>query len=345
MTSIVNDGEWLPHSFDQSGSAITFVQVPLEQRRSLPFLGAHELGAGFNKRSIAVAQVQEELSDAKFVPVHFIFHTAFCGSTLLVNALNGLDGTIGLREPAILANLLSRRERSPDRSEDARLRMVVRLLSRSSPGTEAVVVKAPCVATPLLPHVLAAEPRSQALLLYGSLRDFLLFVAKRGARGRTWARQVYTSCLRNIPLRFRFSATEILEQTDLQIAGLGWLMRRYYFDSAASSFGATRSRLLAFDDLLKAPHAVLTSASEFLGLLTSPGAMRKVVAGPVFKTHSKENRPFDSAKRSDEIRQLREAHWEEVDLVARWVQAVVSFHQLPPLTGLCSPLTDVHTKG
>jgi hypothetical protein len=338
MSSIVNDWEWLPHSFDQSGSALTLVHVPLEERRSLPFLGAQELDSRYEKRSISVAQVQKELSDASFVPVHFIFHTAFCGSTLLVNALDELDGTAGLSEPAILVNLLSRRERSRDQSEDARLRLVLRLLGRGSPRTKAVVVKAACFATPLLPQVLAAAPESRALLLYGSLREFLLFVAKRGARGRTWGRQVYTSCLRNIPLRFRFSATETLEQTDLQIAALGWLMRRYHFESAARSFGGGRSHLLYFQDLLSDAQTFLTTASDFLGLQATPEALRNVVAGPVFATHSKEDRPFGTAERSSEVRQLRDAFEEEVELVARWVEAVVGFHQLPPMTGLSSAL-------
>jgi hypothetical protein len=329
---VVADPDWLPHSYDQDGAAIQFVRVSAEQRQVLPFLGASELASGFEKATVPIRLVERRLQGQTPIPVHFIFHTAFCCSTLLLNALDKVDGVSGLKEPAVFLNLLGQLERGEDIAGSGRLDLVLRLLGRPSPGLGAVVVKPACFASALLPHVMAAAPDARAVLLYSDLRTFLLSVAKRGLRGRTWGRQVYASCQRHVPLPLHYSAAETLGQTDLQIAGLGWLMRRCYFERAAAHFGPGRAMLLDTGAFLASPQASLESVAGFLQLGAARRTLAAIAGGPAFTRHSKEQRSFGPRERERELDEVRAAFGEEVEMVARWIEDVATFHGMGELS-------------
>ena len=258
-------------------------------------------------------------------PIHFLFHTAFCGSTLLVRALEAAGAVAGLKEPAILLNVYHRFANGSAAEETRRLDLALKLLQRPIDGRPAILAKPSCFVNPLIPRLMSRAPQAKAILLHSDLRTFLLAIAKRGAEGRSWGRQVFANCRRAIPLQFDFSPDELLQQTDLQIAGLAWLMRRWLFDRVAGELGSRRTMQLRSDRLFADPATVVMESGRFLGLDVRTKVAKELANGSVFQWHSKEaGRRFGTGERSKELDTVRAAHGAEVEPTARWIEAVAA---------------------
>jgi hypothetical protein len=322
------DPAWLPHSFDASGENLIFLRVPREARRSLPFLWDEHFGGRFEKRAWAAAELELHASEAPSAPLRFVFHTAFCGSTLLTRALEALAPVSALKEPALPNNLAHRILNSGAAAENGRLLLALRLLSRPFPGEAAVIVKPTNFAGPIAGAMLRGAPDSRAILLHSDLRTFLATVARRGLGGRTWGRQLFAYYRRATPLDFGYSPAQLLEHTDLQAAALGWLMQMLHLRGAARDAGRERALAFAFAELKANPAATLSAAAGFLGIDAAPAAVEAVAAGEVFRTHSKRPGALWNASAEDAALAVP-ALAEEVEMVAAWAEAVAARFRLP----------------
>ena len=325
--AVTSAPEWLPHCFDESGSMLSFYWVPVDERRRLPFLRPDWFGDECQCTSVPVDDLAAELAGTPAVPLHFIFHTAFCGSTLLLNALDALDGCAGLKEPSVFTNLAHRLNCGENFARTGRLELVLRLLSHPLDQRRTIVAKPACFATPLMPAIMQSTPSARAVLLFSDVRTFLLSVAKRGHSGQAWGRQAFIRGLRDGAVRFRYTVAELLEQTDLRAAGLAWLMRVHDLRRMAAEFGPDRAMLLNVADFLGSPRETLGKVADFLQIATDETALSRVAESEVFSRHSKEGRGYCVDQRRAELDAARSAHG-EVEGVALWVEKVAVAHGL-----------------
>ena len=323
-TGLVRDAEWLAQGFDGSGRAMQFVHVSREALRDRSFLTDQALRE-CDRRALVLDLVERSLADVEQVPVHYIFHTAFCGSTLLARALEALGAGASLKEPGLLTNLLYYLGRWDDGDNQRRVALAARVLARPIDGAAATIVKPSCFASSLAPTLLAARPSSRAIFLSSSLRDFLAAVAKRSIRGRTWARHAFADAMRHTPFDFNFTPAELLELTDLQIAGLTWLVRTHFLGQTAAAIGPARILQMRFDDLVNSPQSTLSRAARFLGAPCSEDQVRQTLGGPVFSRHAKHaGQPYSMADRAEEMGAALATHGEEIETVFAWVEAVAA---------------------
>lgn len=324
--AIVRNPEWLPHTYDETGANLIFLPVSRMMHSELPFLSGGELID--RAAPVPLSEVEKALPHLAAGPLHFIFHTAFCCSTLLVDALATATNAVGMKEPAVFQNLLHRIYRAGVDGERERMHIVMRLLERPFANSTATLVKPSCFTNSLIPLVLEQCPTARAVLLTAPLRSFLFSVARRGIRGRSWGRQAYLSAVRHTPLDLGFRDADTIEQTDLQVAGLAWLMRRHFFDRIAGEIAAERILRLDSDAIVADPAIALASVADHFSLATEADAIGEVVGGPLFRTHRKERRPFGPEERRIE-RQSSQAHnGEEVEIAAEWIEAVARQHGL-----------------
>jgi hypothetical protein len=320
---IVADPEWVPHTYDLDGTSLTFVHVPAERREALMFLSDEHFAGKFDKVALPVDAVAAEAAEAERGPVHFLFHTSFCCSTLLARALEVPGKSVALREPDVLINLANRVIRSDDPGNRQRLELVLRLLERPLAPGAATVVKPTNFANRLLELVLASRPDSRAILLYSDVETFIRSLLKRGMFGRIFGRQLFTQLRAWSPVQFGYSPDELLQQTDAQVAALAWLMQIQHFDAVARAFGPGRVMVLDSASLLGDPAAALGKAQNLFGLGLTAEQVRAIASGPVFSRHSKfAGRDYDAAAREQEHRAAAEAHADELQMVVQWIQAV-----------------------
>jgi hypothetical protein len=319
------DPEWLPHTYDVEGTNLTSVLVPRAARSELMFLSDEHFAGNFQKVNFPVAAVAAEAGSAGRAPMHFIFHTSFCCSTLLAKALEVPGVSAALKEPDVLINLANRLIRSDDAANRQRLELVLRLLERPPASGETVIVKPTNFANRLVEPVMAMRPESRAILLYSDVETFVRSLLKRGIWGRITARKLFNQLAGWSPLVSSYSAAEILEYTDVQIAALAWLAQVHHFDAMAKRFGRGRIVVLDSGDLLADSAAALKNARSLFDLDLSDIAVEKIAGGPVFSRHSKfAERDYSAEARKQDHKAVDEAHAEELSMVLQWIKAVAA---------------------
>lgn len=319
--SIAGDAEWLPASFDGGGETIGFLHVPRELHRAVPFLGEKYLreAAAPPSARAAAAPLRAALPMAGNGP-HFIFHSAFCCSTLLARALDIHGRSLGLKEPTILNDLAALHRAGTLAERD--LLLVLALLGRPLAAGETIVIKPSNEANILIETILTLCPGAHALLLHAPLPSFLRSLAKKGLWGRNWGRRLYALLARDGGRRFGFSDAEIFEQTDLQIAALAWLIQQRQFADLARLMPA-RVRTLDSETLLADPAGVMAGAAALFGFDLPAAEAERIAAGPAFSQHAKQiGRGYDSTARAAEQAAVQAAHEEEIDMVCQWAAAV-----------------------
>lgn len=314
------DPRWLPHTFDVSGAALTSVFVPPEARAELTFLSDEYYAGRFAKAAHPASDIAAAVSAAPDAPLHFIFHTSFCRSTLMANALE-VPGVVTLKEPDVLINLGNRLIQSDDRANRDRLRLVMKLLSRTLEKGETVIVKPTNFANRLILPILEMNPASRAVLLYGDLEALLRSIVKRGMWGRIWGRRLFANLSKWAPLDFGFDAEQTFALTDLQVLGLAWLMQIRHFAAVAHAMG-DRVMIVDSAEFLERPEDTLHSVSRFFGLRLDRDTFAQIVAGPTFARHSK----FADRKFNEADTQGADAtpEHEELQMVVKWVEVVAS---------------------
>src|SRR5437763_16680188 len=165
-------------------------------RRSVPFLTDEHLPSAEGplvvrrKESLAVTGTPSA--------IHFLFHSAYCCSTLLANAYDAEGVASSFKEPAILNDLVGWRHRGGDPARVAEvLDDSLRLLARPFDEGEASVVKPSNVVNALAPAMLAMRPQAGCVLLHAPLRVYLGSIAGKGLWGRLWVRDLLMKQLKD----------------------------------------------------------------------------------------------------------------------------------------------------
>ena len=303
---------------------LTSVFVERARREELMFLSDEHFKNDFRKVTHPATAIAACVGEAPEAPLHFIFHTAFCGSTLMLKALDIPGRSHGLKEPDVLINLANRLIRNDDASNRERLRLVLRLLARPFALGERTVVKPSNIANRLAIPALEARGDSRAVLLYSDVRSLLRSILKRGMWGRIWGRTLFQSAVRWTSLDFGYSNDETFILTDLQALGLAWVMQLHHFREVAERMG-DRVMLIDSADFLSRPADTLLRIGRLFDLGLDESAIDAIVTGPTFARHSKFSAlDYGNDQRAADQSAAESAHHEEVEMVVKWVEAVAT---------------------
>lgn len=320
------DAAWLPHRHVEGTDRIQFQYVARADHRSAPFLTDEYLGDARARHAVPVADC---LAAAPPQPMGFLFHSAFCGSTLLLSALDRPGVAMGLSEPVLLNDVVGFRRRGAPPAAVARLAdSATRLLARPFAPGERVIVKPSNILNPLAELLLALRGDAPAILLHAPLETFLVSVVRKGLWCRLWVRELLEGFLTDNIVNLGFAPRDYFRQTDLQVAATGWLAQHALFHQLAGKLGPGRVRTLDSETLTREPLAVLTAATRHYGLNASPADLAAMAGGPAFNRHSKSGAAFDAAQRAEEYAEARRAHGDEIDKVMVWAQAVAEANGL-----------------
>lgn len=335
--TIARSPDWLAHRFDPGGDQIHYVHAPRATLRQATFLTDEYLpSAGAPRpiqRSVALAAATQP------APVHFVFHSAYCCSTLVARAFD-VDGlAVALKEPVILNDISGWRRRGAEPPRvAAALDHALTLLARPFAAGETMLIKPSNVVNALAPAMIAMRPAAHVLLLHAPLETYLASIAAKGMWGRLWVRELLAKLLRDGIVELGFENEDYLRHTDLQAAAVGWLAQHRLFARLVERFGAGRVRTLDSEMLLGAPDAAVTELSRLFGYALDAEAVAGVAAGPAFTRHSKSGGAFDQAARGEGHDAARAAHADEITKVVAWAEAVaersgIPMHLPAPLLG------------
>ena len=314
------DPFWFPWRFDEAADGFRLRHLTRQDHARATFLTEEYLGTGpveFVPRARVPAVPQ--------APIHFIFHSAFCLSSVLVRAFDLPGAAMGLKEPMVLNDLAGWHLRGAGGPQLAQaMEASLALLARPFRAGEAIVVKPSNIANALMAGMLQLRPQARALLLHAPLRVYLGSIARKGLDGRLWVRDLVVKQLNQGLHEFGFGPQDYLTQTDLQVAAMGWLAQQRLFGVIAERLG-DRVRTLDSDAITARPVEVMAALGALFGVrLDAP----EVAAGPAFTRHSKHGTAFDAAARERE-RAAEAAHADEIEKVAIWAETVAQAQGIP----------------
>jgi hypothetical protein len=319
--AVLGDATWLAHRYDPTHDAFHYRLVPRSARTAVPFLTDDCLGVA------EPVPVISRLDAATATPpgrIHFIFHSAFCASTMLVHAFDRPGVAAGLSEPVILNDLVGWRRRGADARQHGRVTHdALAQLARPFAKGEAVIVKPSNVINPLAAGMLTLRPDAKALLLHAPLPAFLASVARKGLWCRLWVRELLEGYLADGALDLGFGPRDYFRQSDLQVAAVGWVAQHAIFHALAARFGNTRIRTLDSERLVGDPETVTAAVARHFGLPRISGGH------PAFGTDSKTGHAFPIGQRDREQTAARAAHEEEISKVVDWTHAVAAQAGIP----------------
>lgn len=322
-TTICADPHWLPHAFDPQSRRIQFVKVDAAAFAAPAFLADWKPQTASDQVWIAASDVLAMQPETG--PLHFIFHTAFCRSTLLVRALNIPEVSIGLSEPGIIASLASAGAAQPGLAQQL-IAPCLNLLARPHDGTRAVFVKPTNHANMLIPAMLQARPDARAILMSNALPAFLRSVNRKGMMGRRWGRQLYWEVQGYAPLDMGMDARETFAMTDMQAAGAAWLLNRRLFADVTVRFGGTgetaRVMPLDGDAFNTARTKTIAAIADFTGTPLTPQQAEQAATSPIFTTHAKQGGDFAAQEAGANQASTSAAVEEEIAKVAEWVELI-----------------------
>lgn len=320
---VVDDPAWLPHRYDPGYDAFHFRHVTRPDHANATFLIDEYLTDARGPLVIERGEVRQVVATRPAAPLHMIFHSAFCCSTLLARALD-VDGVATtLKEPVVLNDLVGWRRRgaAPPHLTEVTVDTMA-TLARPFRAGEAVVVKPANIVNVLASEMLRTRPTSSAIVMYAPLETFLTSVAKKGLDGRLWVRGLFAGLAQDGITDFGYNADMLFGQTDLQIAALGWLAQQRLFHSLLGGPTGRRVRSLRSDRLLQDPVAAIARLSALFGLGLNAETVARIGTGPAFNRHSKTGIAFAAGDRTAEYRDAGQAHADELAKVATWARHV-----------------------
>lgn len=321
IADIVRDPQWLADRYDPEHDAIHFRRVDRDQHRAATFLTPEYLGVSTSPIAIRRSDVNAVTTDQ--APLHFIFHSAYCCSTLLARAFDIPNRSMGLKEPLILNDIVGCLHRGADKKWMTEvLKDVLRLLARPFSTSESVIVKPSNLLNSLVPTIMELCPKANALMLYAPLPIFLKSVTKKGLTGRLWVRDLLIKQLKDDFIDLGFEGSDYLALTDLQVAAVGWLAQQVLFQRMINSLGQSRCILTDSETLLNRPESIIGISANLFGMSLNSVELEAIVKSPSFLNNSKSGAPFSKAQRDLEYSEASVRHADEIEKVIAWANII-----------------------
>lgn len=245
-----------------------------------------------------------------------IFHTAFCGSTLMSQALSAVFNVLSLREPEPLSNLLEL-FRSPLRTEDYKdhwLDTVLKLLSKRHQPETVTVVKTNDYSNPMMIEILNRYSQTPSLFMYTPLDEFVAGCLKAQNR-RDWIKSRYHSTLPHTKQLFAQSpgASPIDEQAYGEMAAFYWSYNIVLFFQAWRAH-PERIRSLDFNTMLNNPLQTIAACGDWFDLEKSKAGDVTDNVDALFSVYSKNSRmTYSPQQRRDDIQNQLADYGDELD--------------------------------
>jgi hypothetical protein len=329
VKQVVGDPNWFLHSINLDKASLSFVKTNKVALSEASFLDSRFDVAGLTKASFGLQELLEHtrsLTMLAAVEPKFIFHTAFCCSTLLARCLDLPGCSVSLKEPEVLMELSNYhrvKHKLLSNAADAKAiyQLVTFLLFRPFADGELVVVKPTNTVNNIINPLMAAHKNSKAVLLHSDLKSFMLSTLKKGERGRSFARQLFKLFSMDSQEVKQLDQQQLMAMTDMQITAITWHLQLENFFAATQQFGRDQVRSLHCDQLLSNPAQTLTKVVDCLdasGLQQNFDQL--MVNAPLNKNAKETGQAFSATDREAEYRQIEQQFSDSLQTIIPWAE-------------------------
>jgi len=264
------------------------------------------------------------------VPGNYIFHTAFCCSTLLASVLDRPGKVLALKEPGVLmtlANLQRTSSKTDTRAaqvqQNSRLenlqQISFQLLSRRFEPEEKILLQPTNAANNLLEPVLRSGAR--VLLLYSDLSSFLISIIKKDEACRYFVRHLLNILRLDRPDIDAWTDRQRMLLTDLQVAALVWSIQIDHFERCLLAAPRDQIRSLNTDTFLDNHYKTLHGLNDFFQCGYQETDIALLMDSTRFKQHSKySDQDYDNNVRLAERNRVEKQHGDAISVTLDWTR-------------------------
>lgn len=251
-------------------------------------------------------------------PPAYLFHTAFCGSSLLARALHLPGHGVALREPLLLRRLAD--AQVTGRVIHDLMEPAWRLLARPwTPGGR-VLVKPTNMALDLAGGLLERAPSARAVVLYSGLEDFLISNLKKSPETQAKIPGLALRLARAAGLDMRLGIAGEPAFDLITAVVVMWAAEIEILGHLLATPLAARVRVLTMDRLLADLPATTAACAAWYGFDWPATALAARVA-VVGAEHAKEpGMAYGPAQRAAEAERVRARHGEAVRAALAWAE-------------------------
>ncbi len=315
-----SNANYFPLDYDAVEKEFLMLDVRLEDITDASFLDSR-----MNINWSRATRVPENcLVDLLETPTQaMLFHTAFCGSTLLARALDEAPNIVSLKEPNSLLSISDASLRIPNEDLHQSLQTTLKLLGRPWTHSGLTLIKPTNSVNRLLPDTLKLM-RCKAILLYSSLDEFIISCCKKlpaaDNQVRWMAQHLFhgTRLQRElgIPANYRFHF--------LEACVIAWYAQMEWYAMALANDHDHKLHTLNMEDLMASPENVVASCAKFLQFDTSPFVISELVA-KVFSRNSKNAaEEYSPQIREKEREAIRNRFGKELEMAMQWAAEVIA---------------------
>ncbi|MHA6288248.1 hypothetical protein [Maricaulis sp. CAU 1757] len=310
------DTIWFPDAIDAQRQRVRLTQTSRAALRDTPFLDERWDRSGLATRETGLAELP---TDAGGAAPRFIWHTAFCCSTLLARCLDKPGINLALKEPAALMEVANVKRREGAAVSDRWLSALVAQMGQAAADEAHVTLKPTNTVNNLIADAARLFPDARHIVLTSSLKAFLVSIAKKGEAGRSFARRLFTIFAMDGHAVARMDPRQLMQMSDLQIAAIVWHMQVAAMADAVTQGPAHAFAWLDGDDFVKRPAEALGAVDEFFGLGLGAEHVGATVSGPILRRDSKDGKAaYGAGRRRKEAEQTAAALGPELDAIIEW---------------------------
>jgi hypothetical protein len=325
-TDIIKDPNWYLHAINLDQPSLLFVKTNQRDLSACSFLDHRFDTSRLPSVTIPLVELLGLSDSLDSAAPRFVFHTAFCCSTLVARCLDLEQANVSLKEPAVLMELANyQRIGHPVLANPTQARaiytLVTKLLFRQFGLGQSVLVKPTNTVNNIILAMMATDPRSKALLLHSDLESFLISILKKGEQGRGFVRQLFTILLIDSAEARQLDSTRLLRMTDSQIAAITWHLQLETFFDVFKQYDSSRVRSLHCDRLLDDPRSILNGIIDFFEFkLLDQNFTRLMEHAPLKSNAKTPGQKFDADSRKQDYTNARRQFTDTLEVIIPWAE-------------------------
>jgi hypothetical protein len=333
---LLRSPDFYPLKMDFGNGMVSFLPMSPATYKASSFLDGRTQPASSDRYDIPAADLQFAGAEVPPSPnrVHYIFHAAFCCSTLLARYLELIPPCFVLKEPLFLTQMAVVRPRAiaaqlvgsgvcnNDGALDAAewtplLDLCVRLLGRGYAPEDIVAIKVNDICNSLGELLLARDAASQAVFVTIGLKDFLLVLLKSPDR-RQWLRGRLLKAQKDAAIIPELAGFDPVQMSDAEGGAYLWALNEA-LRARLCSLGQSRVLTLPGEEISDAPAKAVRAVANHFGLPDSDGWPKDIFCGATAATYAKDpSRAYDAGSRRKELKTLRKQIGAEADRGVEW---------------------------
>jgi hypothetical protein len=314
---LLTQAEWFPVDVDIRSREVHFVHLSEAVIESAPFLDNR---LDFDRRQARVVSF-ESLRGFPAARPAWLWHTSFCGSTLLARMLHVSPFNTSLREPLVLRRLSDDADSGRDISEA--LAIVLPLLARPWHAGSSVLIKPTHAALNIAERVMRAAEGSCGIILTSPLEDFLISHLKKTPHTLAKVPVLTERALAGSRLIDRLPAKAFDPPGTLAAITLQWAAQRELITELKASLGAQRVHIVDWNGLQDNLSSGTHECSQLLGLHIPEDALSANVLVHAGRHSKVTERQFDVHLRRTEAATLADRFSTQLRDAVLWAEDVL----------------------